>query len=165
MWIRTETAADHDAIARVIAAAFAGADHASGTEARIVAALRRAGALALSMVADIDGRIAGHVALSPVVLDDRSEGWFGLGPVAVDPRDQGHGVGSALVRAALAELPALGARGCVVLGEPAYYTRFGFRHHAALRYPHAPAGYFLALALDAAPPAASVAYHAAFSAD
>lgn len=163
MWIRAETVADHDAIHRVTAAAFASAKHASGTEARIVDALRDAGALSLSLVADIDGRVAGHVALSPVTLDDGSTGWYGLGPVAVDPRDQEHGVGSALIRAALAELPALRAAGCVVLGDPAYYTRFGFRRHTSLRYPGAPADYFMALSADAAFPSADVAYHPAFS--
>lgn len=162
MWIRTETAADHDAIRRVTEAAFAGAEHASGTEARIVDALREARALRLSLVADIDGRIAGHVALSPVALDDGTGGWYGLGPVAVDPRDQRHGVGGALIRAALAELPALGARGCVVLGDPGYYTRFGFRQHTTLRYPEAPPEYFMALSPDGTVPQARVAYHPAF---
>ncbi|HYG06671.1 MAG TPA: N-acetyltransferase [Stenotrophomonas sp.] len=163
MWIREETAADHDAIARVIAAAFAQAAHASGTEARIVEALRQAGALSVSRVADIDGRIAGHVAISPVTLDDGSSGWFGLGPVAVDPADQGRGVGSALVRAVLAELPALGARGCVVLGDPAWYARFGFAPVPTLRFEGAPAEYFQALLIgDGDAPRARVDYHPAF---
>lgn len=163
MWIRAETRADHDAIRRVTEAAFAGAAHAAGNEVRIVDALRATRLLSVSLVADIDGRIAGHVALSPVSLGDGTAGWHGLGPVAVDPRDQGHGVGSALVRAALAELPALGARGCVVLGDPAYYARFGFRRHPGLRYPGAPAEYFMALALHGAPPEAVVAYPPAFA--
>jgi len=164
MWIRYETPADHDAIAEVIRAAFAMAPHASGREPGIVEGLREAGALALSRVADVDGRIIGHVALSAVTLDDGSQGWFGLGPVAVLPAHQGNGVGSALVRAALADLPALGARGCVVLGDPAYYTRFGFEATGSLRYEDAPAEYFLALGLDDAPlPRARVAYHPAFS--
>ncbi|HEY0335180.1 MAG TPA: N-acetyltransferase [Stenotrophomonas sp.] len=164
MWIRDETPADHEAIAEVIQAAFALAPHASGREPQIVEALRQQGALALSWVADIDGRIVGHVALSPVTLDDGSEGWFGLAPVAVAPAHQRNGVGSALVRAALAELPALGAQGCVVLGDPAYYRRFGFDAVPSLRYEGAPAQYFLALAVgDADVPQANVTYHPAFS--
>ncbi len=164
MWIRSETRADHAAIHRVVEAVFAGAAHASGTEARIVDALRETDALSLSLVADIDGRIAGHAALSPVPPEDGAHGWYGLGPVAVDPRDQGHGVGSALVRAALAELPRMGAAGCVVLGDPAYYARFGFRARASLHYPGAPAGCFMALPLGDAVPRGSVAYPSAFSA-
>lgn len=164
MWIRDETSADHAAIAEVIKAAFATAPHASGREPRIVEGLREAGALVLSRVADIDGDIVGHVALSPVTLDGGSTGWLGLGPVAVLPAHQRNGVGSALVRAALAELPALGARGCVVLGDPAYYTRFGFQAQPSLRYEGAPAQYFLALAVgDAELPRAHVHYHPAFS--
>ncbi len=163
MWIREETSADHEAIARVIGAAFANALHAGGNEARIVAALRDAGALQVSLVADIDGRIAGHVAISPVTLDDGSHGWFGLGPVAVDPADQGRGVGSALVRAALAELPGQDARGCVVLGDPAWYQRFGFRPLASLRFDGAPAEYFQSLLIgDGDAPQARVDYHPAF---
>lgn len=162
MRIRPETTADHDAIRRLTEAAFAAAEHASGSEARIIDALRDAGALTLSLVADIDGRVIGHAALSPVTLDDGTPGWQGLGPVAVDPREQGKGAGGLLIRAAVAALPGLGARGCVVLGEPAYYTRFGFRQHTALRYPDAPAQCFMVLS-DAAIPDAAVAYHPAFS--
>lgn len=163
MWIREETSADHEAIARVIAAAFAAAPHAGGNEARIVDALRASHALRVSKVADIDGRIAGHVALSPVSLDDGSEGWFGLGPVSVDPADQHRGVGSALVRAALAELPALGARGCVVLGDPVWYARFGFGALPSLRFDGAPAACFQALLVgDGNVPRAQVHYHPAF---
>ena len=163
MWIREETTADHEAIARVIEQAFAGARHADGNEARIVATLRAAGALSLSRVADVDGRIVGHVALSPVTLDDGSTGWFGLGPVAVDPADQGRGVGSALVRAVLAELPALGAHGCVVLGDPGWFARFGFRPLPTLRYGGAPAEYFQALLVgEGDAPQANVTYHPAF---
>jgi len=165
MWIRDETPADHEAISRVIEAAFATAPHASGRESRIVEALRDAEALSLSRVADIDGRIVGQVTLSAVTLDgDDGDGWFGLGPIAVDPAHQRHGVGSALVRAALAELPELGARGCVVLGDPDYYTRFGFAAVPSLRYEGAPARYFLALVVgDGDVPRAQVTYHPAFS--
>jgi len=163
MWIREETSADHEAIARVIGAAFATAPLAGGNEARIVAALRAAHALSVARVADIDGRIAGYVAISPVTLDDGSPGWFGLGPVAVDPRDRGRGVGSALVRAALAELPAQGARGCVVLGEASWYARFGFRPIPGLRFEAAPAAHFQALLIgEGVAPQARVDYHPAF---
>lgn len=163
MWIRRESLADHDAIHALIEAAFAGQAHAAGTEARIVDGLRRAGALSLSLVADIDGRIAGQVALSPVSLGDGSPHWYGLGPVAVAPADQGHGVGAALVRAALAELRAIDAQGCVVLGDPAYYTRFGFARDPALFYPGAPAEYFLALRFGDQAAGGEVIYHPAFS--
>lgn len=163
MWIRRESPADHDPIRALIDAAFAGQTHASGTEARIVDALRQAGALALSLVADIDGRLAGQVTLSAVSISDGSPHWYGLGPVAVAPRDQGHGVGTALIRAALTELRTLGAHGCVVLGEPDFYARFGFVRDPGLSYAPAPAAYFLALAFGDRTARGEVAYHPAFS--
>lgn len=162
MWIRSETGADHAAIRAVVDAAFAQAPHASGTESRIVDALRRDGALSISLVADIDGRIAGHVAISPVSIAG-APGWHGLGPVAVAPSDQGHGVGSALVQAALAELRAAGSLGCVVLGEPGYYSRFGFDAIDGLAYPDAPPEHFMALAFGETVPRGVVTYHPAFS--
>lgn len=162
MRIRTETAADIDAIYRVTTEAFARAAHSGGNEARIVDALREASALSLSLVADIDGRIAGHLTLSPVALDDGRAGWLGLGPMSVAPDDQNRGIGSALVRAAVDALPGLGAAGCVVFGYPAYYTRFGFRQHTPLTLPGLTADHFMALATHGAIPAAAVAYHPAF---
>lgn len=164
MWLRAEGPADLAAIHALIEAAFAGAAHASGTEARIVDALRADDALSVSMVADLDGAVIGHAAMSPVRIDGRDIGWHGLGPVAVAPAHQGHGVGFALVQAALTELRMAGSRGCVVLGEPAYYGRFGFGHVAGLLYPPAPAEYFMALAFGQDMARGEVAYHRAFDA-
>lgn len=162
--IRAEADGDADAIGALVATAFAVAPHASGTEAAIVTALREAGALELSLVALRAGRIVGHVAFSPVRIGGAPGGWRGLGPVAVAPDCQGQGIGSALVRTGLARLRDAGAAGCVVLGDPAWYGRFGFAPDPALRLPGAPPEYFLCLALAGSVPAGDVAYHAAFGA-
>jgi putative acetyltransferase len=162
MWIRTETQADHAAIDEILGAAFAQAPGGGQVERSIVEALRKEGALMLSLVADIDGRIAGHIAFSPVIIGDRANGWYGLGPLAVAPGDQRRGIGSALVLAGIAELERLRARGCVVLGEPDYYARFGFRHMPELVYPDAPAEYFMALPFGEHSVQGHVAYHPAF---
>lgn len=130
--LRLETTADVAAIHRLTAEAFRNAPHTSGTEAFIVDALRNAGALTLSLVAEDAGVLVGHVGLSPVTVADGSTGWYGLGPVSVLPSHQGRGIGSALVRDALARLRAMGASGCVLVGEPAYYGRFGFEASAAM---------------------------------
>ena len=98
MKIRQEQDCDIEAIRQVTKAAFAGALHASGTEATIIDALREANALALSLVAILDGELVGHVALSPVTIDGRSGSWFGLGPVSVRPDLQGQEIGSTLIR-------------------------------------------------------------------
>lgn len=163
MWIRTETQDDHAAIRALLRAAFTGVPGAGHIEVGIVDALRDDDALSLSLVADIDGRIAGVAVFSPVSIEG-AERWHGLGPVAVMPQDQRHGVGGALIRAGLAELAERGAAGCVVLGEPDYYGRFGFRADPRLRYADAPAQYFQVLAFDDAVPQGEVRYHAAFSA-
>ena len=97
------------------------------------------------------------------VAIDGAKDWYGLGPVAVAPRDQGHGVGSALIRAGLAELAERGAAGCVVLGEPDYYGRFGFRNDGELRYADAPPQYFQSLPFGDDAPKGEVRYHPSFS--
>lgn len=146
MQIRTETPADVAAIGQVVDAAFRGAPHSDGTEAAIVEALRAAGALTLSLVARADGRpggrIVGHVAFSPVTVNGAGADLMGLGPLAVLPEAQGRGIGAALVRAGLARL---GARGCVVMGNPGYYRRFGFAPQPGLWLPGVPPDYFMAL--------------------
>lgn len=162
MPIRPETPADTQAIFALTERAFAGHPHSSGTEPHIVSALRTAGALTLSLVAEIDGIVVGHVAISPVTISDGTADWYGLGPISVDPAFQGRGLGSDLVRAGLARLAALGAAGCVVLGDPGYYTRFGFQVKPGLVYPGPPAEYFMALGFGASHPEGRVAYHAAF---
>ncbi|WP_341502049.1 N-acetyltransferase [Gallaecimonas sp. GXIMD4217] len=164
MTIRPERSGDEGAIAALTRAAFHDAAHSSHTEQFIVAALRRAGALSLSLVAEDDGQLLGHVALSPVTLSCGASGWYGLGPISVRPDRQGQGIGRRLMEAAIAWLEAQGAQGCVLLGEPAYYGRFGFENYPELVLPGVPPEYFQALALAGAVPTGEVSYHPAFSA-
>jgi putative acetyltransferase len=162
--IRAERGGDEAAIAAVIGRAFADHPHSDQSEARIVAALRAAGALAVALVAQAGHAVVGHVAASAVRVDDGTPGWFGLGPVAVEPAYQRQGVGTSLVAGTLLRLRALGAAGCVVVGDPAYYRRFGFGAPRGLVLPDVPPGYFMALSFAGAWPAGTVAYHAAFAA-
>lgn len=162
--IRPERPADEQAIAVLIARAFAGHPHSDGSEGAIVERLRRAGALTQSLLAELNGQCVGHIAFSPVRVGAAKLGWYGLAPLAVAPEQQRSGIGSALVHEGLRQLQALGGRGCVVLGEPDYYRRFGFAPHAPLVLAGAPADHFLALAFRAEPPGGVVAYDAAFDA-
>ena len=146
--IRPEASRDASAIEAVTIAAFRDAPHTSHTEPFIVAALRAAGA----------------VAVSPVTIGEGLSGWYGLGPISVAPGHQSRGFGSKLMHAALHALRWRGAAGCVLVGEPAFYGQFGFRATADLVYPDAPAEYFLALSFRTALPRGIVRYHAAFSA-
>jgi putative acetyltransferase len=162
--IREEAASDVRAIADLTAAAFEPLAISSHTEQHIVAALRAAGALTVSLVAEIDGRVVGHVACSPVDVSDGSSDWYGLGPVSVLPALQRRGIGSALIRAALTRLRGLGARGCCLVGHPAYYGRFGFANVATLGVPGAPPEAFFAMAFDGRLARGEAAFHAAFAA-
>lgn len=160
--IRSERPDDAHAITEVTQAAFAVATHSSGTEPLIITALRAAGQLEISLVAELSGQVVGHVAISPIEISDGSARWYGLGPVSVLPAQQGIGVGSQLIRAALDRLRQSGAQGCVVLGEPAYYSRFGFSAQSSLVLPGVPAEYFQALALGPHVPSGVVRYHESF---
>jgi putative acetyltransferase len=162
--IRAETASDAPAIEAVTAAAFLNASHSSRTEQHIVNALRAAGKLTISLVAESAGAVVGHVAVSPVSISTGALGWFGLGPVSVLPRLQGGGIGSQLVREALRMLRASGAAGCVVLGEPEYYGRFGFAADSNLVFPGPPSKYFQAIAFHPVNARGTVTYHEAFEA-
>ena len=159
-----EAAADVAAIQAVTISAFLSAPHTSHTEQFIVDALRKAGQLAVSLVAKIDGTIVGHVAISPVSISDGATGWYGLGPISVAPEYQRQGIGSRLMREALRVLRELGASGCVLLGESRYYNRFGFRVDSNLKLPGVPPDFFQALSFGASRPQGVVSYHAAFNA-
>lgn len=164
MIIRPEALDDIVSIRTLTDAAFIGVEHSSQTEGAIVDALRNAGALCLSLVAEQDGSIVGHAGFSPVLINGEDIGWFGLGPVSVSPSLQRGGVGSALVREGLQVLTNRGAKGCVVLGDPEYYGRFGFSSDHALRYGDVPAEYFQSLLLTGEPIAGEVTYHVGFEA-
>jgi putative acetyltransferase len=142
----------------LIARSFVDASHSDGSEPDIVDELRGSGALAISLVAGLEGQLVGHVAVSAVTIVDDTRGWYGAGPISVEPRLQRSGVGSRLMTAAIEQLRAPRASGCVVLEDPAYYQRFGFSQEYGLTYPGPPAEYFRALALSSFSPRGRVKY-------
>lgn len=164
--IRPEETWDCEAVSRIEYAAFK--DHpmhppgAEPTEHRIVERLREAGALALSLVAEDHSGLQGHLALSPAPVGHEAEDWYLLGPVGVLPERQGQGIGSALIREALRVLTDAGARGVVLVGNPGFYARFGFRTYEKLEYPDVPNQYVLALTLRGNDPVGAIAAHPAF---
>ncbi|MCY1366202.1 Acetyltransferase (GNAT) domain protein [compost metagenome] len=162
--VRNERVDDIETISRLTEAAFRSEGHSSHTEQFIVNALRRSGCLTISLVAEEGDAIVGHVAISPVTLSSGAMGWYGLGPISVWPERHGQGIGSALMRAALAELQRLGGAGCVLLGDPGYYQRFGFDVRPGLELPGVPPEYFQALSFGGEFPTGSVSYHKAFDA-
>jgi len=160
--IRRETPEDIDKIDEVIASAFTNVANSDQTEQLIVKALRDSDALSVSLVAEDSEQIIGHVALSPVAISDQSIQWYGLGPIAVAPKKQRKGVGSKLMYEAIAALRALEANGCVLLGDPAYYHRFGFAPVDNLVLTGVPPEYFLARSFVDAFAQGEVSYHEAF---
>jgi predicted N-acetyltransferase YhbS len=162
--IRDESEGDAPGIARATEWAFRPAAHSQQTEVFIINALRRAGALSVSLLAQEDEEIVGHAAASPVCIDGSFAGWYGLGPVSVIPRCQRRGLGSRLIGETLTRLRARDAAGCVVLGDPDFYLRFGFRPIPTLILPGVPARYFQTLSFGASPPSGVVTYHPAFAA-
>jgi putative acetyltransferase len=160
--IRAAWPSEDGAVAALVSAAFATAAHSGGNEAEIVAALREADDLALSLVTTDAARIIGYAAFSPVTISDGTAGWYGLGPVAVMPELQGQGIGAKLIRSGIAQMAERGAQGFVVLGDPGYYARFDFKADPRLVYPGVPAAYFQVLKGDGLMPVGEVRYAPAF---
>lgn len=119
--VRPERPGEVAAIHAVHAASFP-----TDGEARLVDLLRDAGRLSVSLVAEVEGLLVGHVAFSPVTAASDAVG-AGLAPVAVSEPHRRRGIAAELVRAGLAACRAAGFGWAVVLGEPGYYSRFGFR--------------------------------------
>ena len=163
--IRNETEADIGVITEVTIAAFESLQISNHTEQFIIEALRAAKALAVSLVAELDGRIIGHIAFSPVTISDGTRNWYGLGPVSVSPEHQRKGVGKALIQEGMSRLKSLNARGCCVVGHPEYYRKFGFRNVPGLVLEGVPQEVFFALSFGGHIPEGTVTFHDGFKAD
>lgn len=140
MILRTAAPDDRAAIRACVDAAFGQPE-----EGALVEALRESGDAAIELVAVIDGRIAGHVMLSALAAP---ENCLALAPVCVAPQFQRQGLGGALIRKAIEKARERGAFAVFLLGEPAYYSRFGFSREAASRFDTVyPKDYTMALEL------------------
>ncbi len=162
--IRSETAADIEAISVITEAAFANHPYSHQTEQFIIKALRAAKAITVSLVAVAGGKVVGHIAFSPVTISDGSAGWYGLGPISVLPELQRRGIGKSLMREGLAAIQALSAKGCMLVGNPDYYQRFGFRNIPELILDNVPPQYFLVLPFGKNKACGKVKFHKGFEA-
>lgn len=166
MNIRIEQPGDTGRITEIHYAAFK--DHpmhvpgAEPTEQRIVEVLRESNALSLSLLAEKDAQSVGHIAYSPAIVGQSDSGWFLLGPVGVLPEHQGRGIGSALIRESLRQLRDSGAAGVVLVGDPAFYERFGFKTMEGVSYPDVPDQFVMALSLSGHKPQGAIIAHEAF---
>jgi putative acetyltransferase len=164
-FVRSESDADVSAITEVTVAAFKTLEISNHTEQFIIAALRAAKALTVSLVAEMDGRVVGHVAFSPVTISDGTQNWYGLGPVSVLPEYQRQGIGKALILEGLSCLRNLNGQGCCLVGHPDYYRKFGFENIPGLLHEGVPQEVFLALSFDGVAPQGTVTFHEGFKAD
>ena len=163
--IRNETDADVSTISEVTVSAFKTLEISNHTEQFIIEALRAAKALTVSLVAELDGQVIGHIAFSPVTLDDGTRDWYGLGPVSVLPEHQRQGVGTALIQEGLSRLKNLNAAGCCVVGHPDYYRKFGFDNPPGLVIEGVPPEVFFVLSFNGHTPQGTVTFHEGFRAD
>ena len=153
MTIRAAGPADHAAIREVLLTAFPGAD-----EADLVEQLRADGDAAIELVAGDGGRIVGHILFSPVEAPFRA---LALAPVAVAPERHGQGIGSRLIDAGHAAAREQGWTAIFVVGDPGYYTRFGYSLEAAAKFDSPYSGpYFMALPLASLPATGGEVRHA-----
>lgn len=163
--IRSETDADIDTITQVTITAFKTLEISNHTEQFIIKALRAAKALTISLVAEVNGRLIGHIAFSPVTISGGTRNWYGLGPISVLPDYQRQGIGKALIREGLSRLKDINAQGCCVVGHPDYYRKFGFTNIPELVYEGVPPDVFFALSFEGYTPQGTVTFHEAFKAD
>ena len=160
--IRPEQPGDVPAIHDITKRAFAPMAYAEGNEQDFIDRFRDAGALALSLVAERDGAVVGQVTFTEAFAADGSSGWYALGPVAVEPDLQKQHIGSKLIEAGIAELRARDAAGCVLTGDPAYYSRFGFRPYPDLSPDEQVAAYYQILPLRVSAPDSVISFHPLF---
>ena len=163
--IRDEKDTDYGAISDVIKSAFETMEISNHTEQFIIEALRAANALTISLVAEVNGRVVGHIAFSPVTMSDGTKDWYGLGPVSVHPDFQRKGIGKALIQKGLSRLRNLKAKGCCLVGHPGYYRQFGFNNVEGLVHEGVPQEVFFALSFDGNMPQGNVVFHEGFTAN
>ncbi|MBW6423143.1 N-acetyltransferase [Rhizobium sp. XQZ8] len=162
MNIRSEGPGDEDTIYELTQAAFAPMPYSSGTEGPIIRALRASGDLTLSLVAEEDGVIVGHIAFSPVSIGGMSGSWFGLGPISVRADRQKQGIGKELIREGLTRLKAMGAKGCALIGNPNVYRSSGFEADGQLSYGDLDRKYIQRIIFSGSTPKGELTYSPAF---
>jgi putative acetyltransferase len=163
--IRDEKNTDFAIIFEITIEAFKSMEISNHTEQFIIEALRSAKALTVSLVAEVNGLVVGHIAFSPVIMSDGTKDWYGLGPVSVHPEFQRKGIGKALIQEGLSRLKNLKAKGCCLVGHPQYYRQFGFKNVEGLVHEGIPQEVFFALSFDENIPQGNVTFHEGFKAD
>lgn len=161
MQIRAEHPSDDPAINDLTERAFMGMPYSEGTEAPIIRLLRQSGDLALSLVAEENGTIIGHIAFSPIRIGSHRN-WFGLGPIAVEPSRQRAGIGTSLIKNGLEMLKERGAAGVALIGNPDVYRSSGFASDGRLTYKGLESRYVQRIVFSGVDPEGEIHYADAF---
>lgn len=160
--IRPEQPADQPVIYELTEQAFRGRPYAGGDEQEVINRLRERGELVVSLVAQLQDEVVGQITFSPAGVADNSTPWFALGPVAVLPALQSKGIGGALINQGLDEILKLGALGCILTGNPVYYSRFGFELAPEHAPANEPAEFFMLKCFTAARPRGTFSFSPSF---
>jgi putative acetyltransferase len=160
--IRPEAESDRRAIWEVTRSAFEGRPYAAGDEQDLIDNLRADGVLSVSLVAIDGSELIGQITFSPASISSNRGNWYALGPVSVIPERQGEGTGAALIDAGIKAIESLGAVGCILTGDPGYYSKHGF----TLASEHCPEleseEYFMVRVIGDEEPVGTFAFHVAF---
>jgi len=165
MIIRKEESTDFESITNVTIEAFKNHPISHQTEQFIIKALRASDALSISLVAEINGQIVGHIAFSPINISDGTSDWYGLGPVSVLSDYQKRGIGKALINKGLSLLKEMRSQGCALVGLRDYYKKFGFKNYPEMIYEGIPQEFFLVLPFTEKIPKGIVVFHEGFKAE
>jgi putative acetyltransferase len=149
----------------VTIAAFDTLEISNHTEQFIVESLCANNAFTVSLIAEVDGHVVGHVAFSPVTISDGTQNRHGLGPVSVLPEHQRKGNRKSLILKGISRLKGLNAKGCCLGGHPDCYRKLGFENASGLVHEGVPAEGFLAMTFDGHTPQGTITFHEGFKAD
>lgn len=163
--IHNEIKSDIKALSEITKAAFETLPISNHTEQFIIDALRDADALTFSLVAVAGNKVVGHIAFSPVTISDGSAGWYGLGPISVLPELQKQGIGKSLIREGLYLLKSLGAKGCVLVGDPGYYESWASEVYRTWSLTAFHKRTFLHLPFEGSKTSGTVVFHEGFAAN
>jgi putative acetyltransferase len=160
--IRVETETDHGPIRRLTETAFSGKPYAGGDEQDVIDNLRKACALTLSLVATDNSEVVGQATFSPAEISSNTGVWFALGPISVAPERQGERIGEQLIEAGIEHISKLGASGCILTGDPNYYSRHGFEVASEHCPANEPGEYFQLRMIGPERPIGTFRFHDAF---
>lgn len=160
--VRHENKLDQNAIAELTKRAFAPMEYSDGDEQDMIDRLRKSGRLSLSLLVEHQGVLVGHVAFARMLTSNRPTDWYSLGPIAVEPHLQRRHIGTALIHAGLDQLRSIGALGCVLVGDPHYYLRFGFVVMPKFAPERQPATHFMVNAFQDSEPPSGFDFDTAF---